>query len=325
MNFARREFLQLAGAGALAPALPQLAFALDYPVKSVRWIIGFAPGGSNDLVARIIGQWLSERFGQQFIIENRPGASGNIATQIVVNAIPDGYTMLLVGAPSAINATLYERLNFVFLRDIAPVAGIVRLPLVMEVAPSFPATTVPEFIAYAKSNPGRVNFASAGSGAPDHMSGELFKIMAGIDMVHVPYRGGALALADLLGGQVQVLFGGLPAAIEYIKAGKLRALAVTTATRSEVQPNIPSLSEFLPGYETSIWYGVGVPRSTPTEIVDRLNKEINLALTDPAIKSRFANLGGTVLSGSPGDFGRLIADETEKWAKVVKTSGAKPD
>ena len=272
-----------------------------------------------------MGQWLSERLGQQFIIENRPGAGTNVATEAVVRAPADGYTLLIVLAANAINATLYDKLSFNFIRDIAPVAGIVRVPQVMEVHPSFPAKTVPEFIAYAKANPGKINFGSAGTGTSIHVAGELFKMMAGVDMVHVPYRGGATALTDLLGGQIQVIFDTSPNSIEYIRAGKLRALAVTTAARSEALPGIPTVSEFVPGYEVSSWWGAGVPKSTSAEIVEKLNREINAGLADPKIKARLAELGGTVLSGSPSDFGRLIAQETEKWGQVVKFSGAKPD
>ena len=280
---------------------------------------------ANDIVARLIGQWLSERLGQPFIIENRPGAGSNIATEAVVRAPPDGYTLLLVGPPNAINATLYDKLNFNFIRDIAPVASIVRVPNVMVVNPSVPAKTVPEFIAYAKANPGKINMASAGIGSSAHVAGELFKMMTGVDMVHVPYRGAAPALTDLLGGQVQVCSPRMPASIEYIKAGKLRALAVTTATRSEALPDVPTVGEFVPGYEASSWYGVGAPKNTPAEIVDKLNKEINAALADPKIKARLADLGGTALAGSPADFGKLIADETEKWGKVIRAANIKPN
>jgi tripartite-type tricarboxylate transporter receptor subunit TctC len=321
----RRKFLQFVGAAAAASAFPRPASALDYPTKPVRVIVPFAAGGSTDIAARLIAQSLSERLGQRFFIENRPGAATNIGTEMVVRAPPDGYTLLIPAATNTINATLYENLNFNFIKDIAPVASIARLPLVMEVNSSFPAKTVPEFIAYAKTNPGKINMASSGTGATPHMAGELFKLMAGVNMIHVPYRGDALALTDLLGGQVQVYFGGLAAAIEHIRAGRLRALAVGTATRLEVLPDVPTLSESLPGYEASSWVGVGAPRNTPVEIIDKLNKEINTGLADTKIIARFAELGLTVLSGPPADFGKLIADDTEKWAKVVKFSGAKPD
>ena len=291
----------------------------------MRIVVPFAAGGSTDIIARLIGQWLSERLGQQFVIENRPGAGSNIGTEVVVNAPPDGYTLLLVGASSAINATLYEKLNFNFLRDIAPVSGIISIPFIMAVNPSFPAKTVSEFIAYARANPGKVNMASGGNGTAGHLSGELFKMMAGINMVHVPYRGEAPALTDMLGGQVQAMFGTMPASIEYVRAGKLRPLAVTSARRSELLPDLPTVGDFVPGYETSAWQGVGAPKNTPAEIINKLNKEINAGLADPKIKTRVADMGGTVLAGSPADFGKLIADETEKWGKVVKFSGAKPD
>jgi tripartite-type tricarboxylate transporter receptor subunit TctC len=291
----------------------------------VRIIVSFAAGSSTDIVARLMGQWLSDQIGQQFIIENRPGAGGNIGTEVVVRATADGHTLLLVDASGAINATLYEKLNFNFIRDISPVAALIRVPNVMVVHPSFPAKTVPEFIAYAKANPGKINMASGGNGTPPHVSGELFKMMTGAPLVHVPYRGLAPALTDLLGAQVQVIFSSTPVSIEYIRAGKLRPLAVTTATRSDALPDIPTVGDFVPGYEASQWYGVGAPRSTADEIVDKLNKEINAALADPRMKARLADLGGTVLQGSPTDFAKLIADDTQKWAKVVKFSGAKAD
>ena len=290
----------------------------------MRIVVGFPPGGPTDIVARLIGQYLSERLGQQFVIENRPGAGGNIGTETVVRAQPDGYTLLLVNAANAISATLYDNLNFVFLRDIAPIAGVVRVPNVMEVNPSVPARTVPEFIAYAKANPGKINMAGV-NGTTLQLAGELFKMMAGVDMLHVPYKGAAPALTDLLGGQVQVLFDNLSSSIEHIRAGKLRALAVTTATRSKALPDIPSVGEFVPGYEASAWQGIGAPKGTPPEIIDKLNIAINAALVDPKLKTRLSDLGGEALAGSPADFGKLIADETEKWAKVVKFSGAKPD
>jgi tripartite-type tricarboxylate transporter receptor subunit TctC len=323
MKLLRRQFLQLAGAAAAAPALPQLASALDYPTRPVRWIVGFPPGGGNDIFARLIGQWLSERLGQPFVIENRPGAGTNIATEAVVRATADGYTLLLVGLPNAINASLYDKLNFNFIRDIAPVAGIVRVSVVMVVHPSVPAKTFPEFIAYAKANPGKLNMASNGNGSAPHLAGELFKVMTGVNMLHVPYRGTSPALIDLLGGQVQVMFASMPATIQYIRSGKLRALAVTTKTRSEVLPDIPTVGDFVPGYEASNWYGVGAPKNTPAEVIDKLNGEVDAALADPKMKARFADLGVTVLAGSPEDFGKLIADETEKWAKVIRAANIK--
>jgi tripartite-type tricarboxylate transporter receptor subunit TctC len=325
MKRLRRQFLHLAAGTAALPALSRIAWAQSYPTKPVRVIVPFAPGGSTDIVARLMGQRLSERLGQPFIIESRPGAGTNIGTEAVVRAPPDGYTLLLVGPPVAINATLYEKLNFNFMRDIVPIASIIRAPFVMEVNSSFPTATVPEFIAYAKANPGKVNMASAGTGSGPHVAGELFKMMAGINMLHVPYRGSAPALTDLIGGQVQVYFDGIPSSIEHIKAGRLRPLAVTTATRSNVLPGVPTVGDFVPNYEASVWFGVGAPKNTPAEIIDKLNKEINLALDDPKLKMRLADLGGTVLTGSPADFGKLIAEETEKWAKVITFSGAKPD
>jgi tripartite-type tricarboxylate transporter receptor subunit TctC len=305
----RRNFLHLAAGAAALPAISRIAFAQAYPTRPVRIVVGFAPGGANDILARLIGQWLSERLGQPFVIENRPGGGSNIATEAVVRAAPDGYTLLLVGPPQAINATLYEKLNFNFLRDIAPVAGIIRAPNVMEVHPSVPAKMVSEFIAYAKANPGRVNMASAGNGTGPHMAGELFKMMAGVNVVHVPYRGSGPALTDLLGGQVQVMFDALPPSMEHIRTGKLRALAVTTAARSPALPDVPTVSEFVPGYEASASFGVGAPRNTPADIVDKLNKEINVALADPKMIARLADLGGTALPGSPADFTKLIAAE----------------
>jgi tripartite-type tricarboxylate transporter receptor subunit TctC len=291
----------------------------------VRWIVGFAPAGGNDIVARLMGQWLSERLGQPFVIENRPGAGTNIATEVVVNAPPDGYTVLLAGSPNAFNASLFGKLNFNFIRDIVPVAGIIRVPQVMVVNPSVPANTVPEFIAYAKANPGKVNMASAGTGGGAHLAGELFKTMAGVNLVHVPYRGNGPALVALLGGQAEVLFPSFPSSIEYIRTGKLRGLAVTSAMRSEAMPELPTVGEFVPGYEISLWYGVGAPKGTPTEVINKLNREINEILTDPKAKARLADLGGTVLAGSPADFGKLIAEETDKWTKVIKNAGIKPD
>jgi tripartite-type tricarboxylate transporter receptor subunit TctC len=325
MKLPRRNFLRLAAGAAALPALARIARAETYPSRPVRIVVGLAPGGANDIVARLMGQWLSERLGQPFIIENRPGAGTNIATEMVVRAPPDGYTLLFVSATSAINATLYERLNFNFIRDIAPVASIATNPLVMEVHPSVPAKTVPEFIAYAEANPGKINMASPGIGTTPHLAGELFKMRAGVDMVHVPYRGGGPALTDLLGGQVQVYFPGTVSSIEYIKTGRLRALAVTAATRSEALPDLPTVGEFVPGYEASNWFGVGAPKATPAAIVELLNKEINASLADPKLKARLTDLGGTPLVGSPADFGKLIAEETEKWGKVVKFTGIKAD
>ena len=298
--------------------------AQTYPSRPVRWVVGFAAGGTNDLLARLMSQWLSERLGQQFIVENRPGAASNIATEAVVKGAPDGYTLVTVGPPAAINATLYEKLNFVFLRDIMPVAGIARQPLIMVVNPSLPARTVPEFIAYAKAHPGKINLATPGNGTAPHMAGELLKMMAGIDMANVSYRGASPALTDLVAGQVQVMFEA-SAAGEHIRSGKLRALAVTTATRSAALHDLPTMAEFLPGYEVSSWNGVGAPRNTPAEIVDKLNREINAALADSKVKARLAGLGATPFPGSAPDFGKFIAEETEKWAQVVKFSGAKPD
>jgi tripartite-type tricarboxylate transporter receptor subunit TctC len=325
MKLPRRNFLHLAAGAAALPVMSRAAGAQAYPSRPVRIIVGFAPGGGVDIIARLIGQWLSERLGQQFIIENRPGAGTNIATEAVVRAPPDGYTLLLVNAANAVNATFYDNLNFNFLRDIAPVAAITVVPNVLLVHPSVSAKTVPELIAYAKANPRKLNMASGGVGGPSHVWGELFKMMAGIDMLHVPYRGAAPAMTDLISGQVQVMFGSMPASIAYIKADTLRALAVTTAKRSEALPDLPTVGEFVPGYEASQWYGLGVAKNAPTEIIDRLNKEINVALADPNMKARLADLGGTVLAGSPADFGKLIAEETEKWGKVVKFSGAKPE
>jgi tripartite-type tricarboxylate transporter receptor subunit TctC len=326
LKFPRRQFLHLAAGAAMLSALSRFAWAQTYPSRPVRIIVGFAAGGPNDILARLMGQWLSEQLGQQFVIENRPGAGSNIATEAVVRAPPDGYTLLLVGTPNAINATLYDKLNFNFIRDIAPVASVIRGALVMVVHPSVPAKTLPEFIAYAKAHPGKLSYGSGGVGGITHITPELFKQQAGgLDILHVPYRGVAPALTDLLGGQVQVLFINLAPSIEYIRAGKLRALAITTATRSEALPDIPTIGEFVPGYEASSVFGLGAPKNTPTEIIDKLNKEINAALADPKFKARLANLDGTVLGGSPADFGKLIADETEKWGKVVKFANIKPD
>jgi tripartite-type tricarboxylate transporter receptor subunit TctC len=323
MKLPRRKFLHLAAATAALPAMSRIACALDYPSRPVRFVVGFPAASATDIVARLVAQSLSERIGQQFIVDNRPGAGSNIAAEAVVKADPDGYTLLQVASPNAINATLYSNLSFNFIRDIAPVAGVMRYPYVMVITPSVPAKTIPEFIAYAKANPGKINMASAGNGTAPHVFGELFMMMAGVNMVHVPYRGPYFS--DLMAGQVQVVFSPLPSTIGYIKAGTLRALAVTTATRSEAAPDIPAMAEFVPGYEASSWQGVGAPKDTPAAIIDKLNKEINAVTADAKMKARFADLGGTVLSGSPADFGKLIADETEKWAKVVKSAGIKPD
>jgi tripartite-type tricarboxylate transporter receptor subunit TctC len=323
MTLARRQFLQLAAGATALPAISRIAYAQVYPTRPVRIIVGFAAGGAYDIMARLIGQSLSERLGQPVLIENRTGGSGNVGTETVVHAPADGYTLLLSGSNDAINATLYEKLNFNFIRDIAPVASIASLPNVMVVALSVRAKTLGDFIADAKANPGKINMASAGTGTPNHMSGELFKAVSGVDMIHVPYRGGAPALTDLLGGQVQVMFGVIPSSIEYIRAGKLRALAVTTGTRLDVLPDVPTVAELVPGYEATTWNGIGAPKNTPAEIVDKLNKEINAALADPKMKAQLADLGATALVGSPADFGKLIAEETEKWAKVVKIAGIK--
>ena len=325
MKLARRQFLHVAAATAAAAAMTPIAKAQPYPSRPVRIIVGFAAGGSADIIARLLAQWLSDRLGQQFVVENRPGAGTNIATQAVAEAVPDGYTLLLVTAANFINATLYERLNFNFIRDIGPVASLTREPSVVVVHPSVPAKSLAEFIAYTKTNPGKITMASGGNGAPSHVSGELFKMLAGVNMVHVPYRGAGPALTDLLGGQVQVYFTPMSAAIEYIRTGKLRALAVTTANRSEALPDVPTVSEFVPGYEASQWYGIGAPKNTGTEIITTLNREINAGLTDPKLKAQLAELGETTLGGSSAEFEKLIAEETEKWAKVVKFSGAKAD
>ena len=313
-----------AGALALALALGP-ARAVDYPTRPVHIVVGYPAGGSTDILARLMGQFLAERLGQQFVIDNKPGAGNNIATELVANAAPDGYTLLLVNPANGINATLYEHLPFNFIRDIAPVGGIIRVPNVMEINPAVPARTVAEFIAYAKANPGKINMASSGNGTSVHVSGELFKMMAGVNMLHVPYRGAAPALTDLMGGQVQVLFDNLPSSIEYIRAGKLRALAVTTTSRSEALPDVPAVADTVPGYEASAWFGLGAPKGTPAEVIDKLNQLINAGLADAKLKARFEDLGGMMLAGSPADFGKIIAAETEKWAKVVKFSGAKAD
>jgi tripartite-type tricarboxylate transporter receptor subunit TctC len=321
----RRQFLHLAAGAAALPAVSRVARAQPYPSRPVRIVVGFAAGGAPDLIARLVGQRLSERLGQPFIIENRPGAGGNIATEAVVRAPADGHTLLLVNPPNAVNQALYEKLNFNFIRDIAPVADILSLPNAMLVHPSFAAKSVPEFIAYAKANPGKLSMASAGNGSAPHLAGELFKMMTQVDMVHVPYRGGGPALADLLGGQVQVYFGSLSTSVGHIKAGQLRALGVTTQTRSEALPDIPTVGEFVPGYELSSWFGLGAPKSTPAEVISKLNGEINASLADPAMKTRLAELGGTALSGSPADFGKLLVDDTEKLGKVVRFAKMKPE
>jgi tripartite-type tricarboxylate transporter receptor subunit TctC len=320
----RRQFLHLAGGAAALPAVSGIAWAQAYPSRPVRIVVGFAAGGGSDINARLIGQFLSERLGQQFVIENRPGAGTNIATEAVVKALPDGYTLLMINGTNAINATLYDKLNFNFIRDIMPVAGFMRVANVMVVHPSFSAKTVPEFIAYAKANPGKINMGSGGIGSAGHVSGELFKMMTGINMVHVPYRGAAPALTELLGGQVQMIFSDT-SSIEYVKAGTLRALAVTSATRLKVLPDTPTVGEFVPGYEASNFSGIGAPKATSAEIIDTLNKEINAALSDQKMAARFADIGGTPLPGSPADFGKLIADETEKWGKVIRAANIKPD
>ena len=325
MKLARRRFLHLAAGAAALPTASRFAWAQAYPSRPVRLIIGYPPGGSADITARLTGQWLSERLGQPVVIESRPGAATNLATEAVVRASPDGYTLLLVAPANAINATLYDKLNFDFLRDIVPVAGIIRFPNVVVVNPSLPIKTIPELIAYAKANPGKLNMASSGNGSTIHMSGELFKMLTGINMVHVPYRGGAPALTDLIAGQVHVMFDNIPTSAEHIKAGRLRGLAVTSAARSQVLPDLPTVADFLPGYEASAWYGLGVPKNTPDEVIDKINKGMNAVLADPKPQARFAELGASLLPGSPADFSRLVADETEKWGKVVRFSGAKPD
>ena len=321
----RRKVLHLAAGAAALPAVSRVARAQTYPTRPVRIVVGFAAGGSTDIGARLIGQWLQERLGQPFVIENRPGAGTNIATEMVVRAPPDGYTLLMVGPSSAVNATLYDKLDFVFLRDIAPVASLIRQPQIMLANPSVMSKTVPELIADAKANPGKITMASAGVGSAGHLVGELFKMMAGVEFVHVPYRGAGPALADLLGGQVMISFAGIAGSIAYIRTGKLRALAVTTATRSEALPDVPTVSEFVPGYEAGDWLGVGAPKHTPAAIVDKLNGEIATALADPKIKARFADLGGTALALTPAEFGKLLADETQKWAKVIRAAHIKPE
>jgi tripartite-type tricarboxylate transporter receptor subunit TctC len=325
MKLPRRNFLHLVAGAAALPVVSRVARAQAYPSRPVRLIVPLAPAGASDITARLIGQWLSERLGQQFVIDNRPGGGGNIGTEAVVRAPADGYTLLLVGGFNAVNATFYDKLNYNFIRDIAPVASIIRTPFVMAVNPTVPAKTVPEFIAYAKTSPGKINYASAGTGTATHLTGELFKVMAGVNMVHVPYRGGGPAFNDLLAGQVQVFFPTTVSSIGYIRADRLRALAVTAATRSDVLPDIPTVGEFVPGYESSQWYGVGAPKNTPPQVIHKLNKEINAALDDPKMKAHLADLGGTVLAGSPADFGKMIAEETEKWGKVIRALNIKAD
>jgi tripartite-type tricarboxylate transporter receptor subunit TctC len=325
MKLLRRTFLHLAAGAAAQPAVSRIARAQTYPTRPVHIVVGFAAGGSSDITARLVGQWLSERLGKPFVIDNRPGGGSNLGTEVVARAPADGYTLLLVTASNATNATLYDNLNFNFARDITPVASIVRVPLVMEVNPAVPAKTIPEFIAYAKANPGKLNMASGGNGTSDHVCGELFKMMTGVNMVLVQYRSGALALTDLLGGQVQVLFDPLPAAMEYIRTGKVRALAVTTATRSEALPDIPTVSEFVPGYEAILWDGIGSPSNTPPEIIAILNKQVNAALADPMFKRRLVDLGLEPFANTPAEFGKFIADDTEKWGKVIRAANIKPD
>ncbi|HLQ93802.1 MAG TPA: tripartite tricarboxylate transporter substrate binding protein [Xanthobacteraceae bacterium] len=320
----RRHFLHLAAGAAALPAASRIVRAQVYPSRPVRLIVAFPAGGSSDIVARLLGQRLSERLGQPIVIDNRPGAGGNIGTEAVAKAAPDGYTLLLASNTNAVNATLYEKLNFDFINDIEPVAGIVRWPNVMEVIPSVPVKTVPEFIAYAKANAGKINMASGGNGTSQHVAGELFKMMTGVDMVHVPYRGSGPALTDMLAGQVQVMFDPIATSIEHVRAGRLRAIAVTTEARSESLPDLPTISDFVPGYEASSWHGIGVPKNTPIEIINKLNQEIIATLADPRMKTRIADLGGTLLSGSPAEFGKFIVEEIEKWGKVVKFAGIKP-
>jgi tripartite-type tricarboxylate transporter receptor subunit TctC len=325
MRFPRRKFLHFAASAAALPAMSRMAWAQAYPSRPVRIIVPVGPAGVTDIIARFMGQWLSERLGQPFVIENRPGAGNSIGTEAVVRAPADGYTLLLVGAPNAINASLYDKLSFDFVRDIAPVASIVRVANVLLVNLSVPARTGPELIAYAKANPGKINMASVGNGSTPHVTGELFKMMAGVDMVHVPYRSAGAALTDLITGQVQVYFATTASSIEHIRAGRLRALAVTSATRSDFLPDVPTVSDFLPGFEASFWGGVGAPRNTPAEVINKLNREINAGLADPKLQARLAELGGVPLGGSSADFAKLIAEETEKWAKVVKFAGIKPE
>jgi tripartite-type tricarboxylate transporter receptor subunit TctC len=323
MKLRRRKFLHLAAGTAALPALSRIACAQAYPSRPVRWVVPFPPGGPAEILARLFGQFMSERLGQPFVIENRPGAGGNVGTEAVVRSPPDGYTMLLVTTANAINASLYERLNYNFIRDIAPVAALIRVPAVLEINPMVPVDSVPAFIAYGKANPGRLNMASAGTGTIQHVAGEMFKMMTGVSLQHVPYRGQAPALADLIGGQVQVMFDSMPASIEHIRAGKVRALAVTTAARSDVLPQLPTVRDFVPDFEASAWYGVAMPANTPQVIVDKINNEINAAFADPRIKGQLLDLGGTILAGSAADFAKLIADETEKWGKVIRAANIK--
>ena len=325
MKLARRGFLYLAGYGAALPTLSRIARAQAYPSHPVRLIVGFTPGGPTDIFARLIGQWLTDRFGQPFVIENRPGAGSTIGIEAVVNAPPDGYTLAVVSTSAAVSASFYQHLNFNLIRDIVPVSGIVRVPLVMVVHPSVPAATVPEFIAYAKANPGKIVMASVGNGTTPHMAGELFKMMAGVDLLHVPYRGAAPALTDLLGGRAQVMFEAVASLVEHVRGGKLRALAVASATRSHVLPNLPTVGDFLPGYEASVWFGIGAPRHTPVEIVDRLNQEVNAGLADPVLNARLDDLGGSALTGSSAEFEKLFVGDTEKWGKVVRAANIKAD
>jgi tripartite-type tricarboxylate transporter receptor subunit TctC len=325
MTIARRELLRLAAIAAAAPITSRIASAQAYPTRPVRLIVGFAPSGGNDIIARLIAQWLSERLGQSFVVDNRPGGGSNIATEAVVNATPDGYTLLLVSAANAINASLYAKLNFNFIRDIGAVSGVIRVPSVILLHPSVQVKSVPEFVAYAKKNAGKLNMASGGTGTTTHLAGELLKMMAGIDMVHVPYRGTGPAIADLLGGQIQLMFGSAPSSVQYIRNGQLRALAVTSDKRLEALPDIPTVGETIPGYEATQWYGIGVPKATPAPVVEVLNREINAALADPKMKAKLLDLGGTMLTGSAAEFGRLIVDETAKWSKVVKFAKVKPN
>jgi len=324
MNLLRRTFLHLLAGVAALPAISRPACAQAYPSRPVRWIVGFTPAGGNDITARLIGQWLTDRLGQPFVIENRPGAGTNIAAEIVINSPPDGYTLFLTNFSNAVNAALYEKLSFDFMRDMAPVVGISRAPVILAVNPSVPAKTVPEFIAYAKANPDKLNMGSAGIGSAGHLAGELLQMMTGIKLVHVPYRGNAPALTDLIAGQVQLVFPSSASSIEYVKAGQVRGLAVTGSTRLDALPDLPTVADSVPGYEASSLYGIGAPRNTPAEVIDRLNKEVNAALADPKLKARLADLGGTPFGGSSAEFGKLMADETEKWGKVVKFAGIKP-
>jgi len=323
MKLSRRKFLDLAAGSAVLPAMSHIGWAQSYPSRPVRIIVGFPAGGSMDIVGRLLGQWLSDRLGQQFVVENRPGASSNISTESVARAAPDGYTLLMISSANTINATLFDKLSFDFVGDISPVASATEVPLVLEVNPSVPVRTVPEFVAYAKANPGKINMASPGIGTPPHVAGELFKMMAGVDIMHVPYRGDAPSVSDLIAGQVQVMFGVLPSSIEHIRAGKLRALAVTTGARSDVLPDIPMVGEFIQGFQASLWFGVGAPKNTPAAIIDKLNAEINQALADPKLKARFAELGATPFASSPGAFAKFVADDTAKWAKVIKAANIK--